>query len=107
MEKAWHEAETALSRTAQGIFEELQHPNSLRIRLIWGLLIATIYLASVLIGMGDLGSGFSPDTAGYLQFSPYRQPMYGTWANAIYALSGSWHTVQVLQIAAFLSFSAG
>src|SRR5262245_6443568 len=104
--KAGHEAEAALSRTAQGIFDELQHPNSLRTRLICGVLIATIYLTSVLIGMGDLGSGFSPDTAGYLQFSPYRQPMYGTWANAIYALSGSWHTVQALQIAAFLSCSA-
>src|SRR5262245_32233431 len=104
--KAWHAAAAALSRTAQGIFEETQHPNPSRTRLIWGVLIATIYLASVLIGMGDLGSGFTPDTAGYLQFWPYRQPMYGTWANAIFALSGSWGTVQVLQIAAFLSCSA-
>ena len=53
-----------------------------------------------------LGFRVSPDTAGYLQFSPYRQPMYGMWANAIYAFSGSWHTVQVLQIGAFVSCSA-
>jgi hypothetical protein len=104
--KAGHEAEAALSRTPQGIFEETQHPNFSRTRLIWGVLIATIYLVSVLIGMGDLGSGLSSDTVWYLQLSPYRQPMYGLWANAIYALSGSWHTVQVLQIAAFLSCSA-
>jgi len=89
VEKASHEAKAALSRTAHATFEELQQPNSLRIRLIWGVLIATIYLASVLIGMGDLGSGFSSDTDWYLQPSTYRQPMYGLWANAIYALSGS------------------
>ena len=96
----------ALPRTAQAIFDELRQLNSLRTRLIWGVLIATIYLASVLIDMRDFGSGFLPDTAGYLQFSPYRQPMYGIWANAIYAFSGSWHIVQVSQIAAFVLCSA-
>src|SRR5262245_8082291 len=77
----------------------------MRSRLTWGVLIAAIYLVAVLTGMPSWGSGFDPDTAGYLQFSPYRQPMYGMWANAIHAFSGSWHTVQVLQIGAFVSFS--
>jgi hypothetical protein len=113
VEKAWHTAEEALSKTARTIFDEQpQQPNSLRSRLILGVLIAAIYLASVLtvlMGMPDvmlMRMSDSGDSAGYLQFSPYRQPMYGTWANATYAFSGSWHTVQVFQLGAFLSCSA-
>src|SRR5262245_47702438 len=88
------------------MFHELQVLNSSKTRLIIGVLIAAVYAASVLIGMPDPGNGVSPDTAGYLQFSPYRQPMYGVWANAIYRFSGSWYIVQVLQIGAFVSFSS-
>ena len=66
-----------------------------------------IYLAFVLVGPSPLASGFSPDTAGYLQLSPYRrEPMYGVWANGINALFGSWRIVEMLQVGAFVSFSA-
>src|SRR5262249_16800798 len=100
---------TTLPRTARTIFDEPQQQNSLRIRLIVGVLIAVMYLASVFIVMPDdvmlMNIPDSHDSALYLQLSPYRQPMYGMWANALHTLSSSWHTVQILQIATFVSFS--
>ena len=75
-------------------------------RLSWGLAIAISYIACALIGMPSLDSSFNPDTAGYLEFSPYRQPMYGIWANAAHAFFGSWHTVKVLQVGMFVASSA-
>jgi len=44
---------------------------------------------------------FTPDTLGYLEFHPIRQPLYGMWANALHALLGTWQLVGVAQ-AAFL-----
>jgi hypothetical protein len=77
-----------------------------RNRILWAILLVAVYMAFVFAQNFPLGSGFLPDTASYLQFSPYRQPMYGMWANAIYSLSGSWHIVEALQVAAFVSFAA-
>jgi hypothetical protein len=79
----------------------------MRKRLIWGVAIAATYVAAVLVSMPSLPSGFDPDTAGYLEFSPYRQPMYGLWANAVHAFSGSWHTVRIMQVGMFVLCSAG
>ena len=75
-------------------------------RLSWGLAIAISYIACALIGMPLADSSFNPDTAGYLEFSPYRQPMYGIWANAAHAFFGSWHTVKVLQVGMFVASNA-
>jgi hypothetical protein len=66
-------------------------------------IIAVAYLGAVLAGTewSAFDGSFSPDTAGYLDFSPYRQPMYGLWANTIFALTGSFRAVQFVQIALF------
>jgi hypothetical protein len=85
---------------------EMQYSNSFQTRLTVGILMAAAYLACVVIIMPDFGSGFTADTAGYLEFSPYRQPMYGMWANAIHDFSNSWRTVQVFQIAGYILGSA-
>jgi hypothetical protein len=69
----------------------------------WGAIIALAYLGLAVIGWPTLDGSFSPDTAGYLDLSPYRQPMYGLWANTIYALAGSYETVQVLQCGLFIA----
>jgi hypothetical protein len=102
--KAWHNLRAALR-----IFGEAQH-RSLRTRLMLGLLITAIYLATVLVGMPQdamlMNMPDFGDSAGYLHFSPYRQPMYGTWANAIHAFFGSWDTVQILQLGMFVAFSS-
>jgi hypothetical protein len=50
-----------------------------------------------------LDGSFSPDTFGYLDFSPYRQPMYGLWANTIFALAGSYEIVQIVQCGLFIA----
>jgi hypothetical protein len=69
-----------------------------------GTIIALAYLGSALAGTGwpALDGTFSPDTSGYLDFSPYRQPMYGLWANTIFALTGSFRAVQLLQTGLFI-----
>jgi hypothetical protein len=103
--KAWNKIAAALSSKAPMNLGELQL-SSLKTRLIIGVLIAAAYLACVLIIMPDPGSGFTNDTADYLQLSPYRQPMYGMWANAVHAFSNSWRTVQVLQVAGYILGSA-
>jgi hypothetical protein len=56
----------------------------------WGVIIALAYLGFALAGWNTPDGTFSPDTSSYLDFSPYRQPMYGLWANAIFALTGSY-----------------
>jgi hypothetical protein len=77
-----------------------------RTRILWAVLLVSVYLAFVLVGPSPLATGFSADTAWYLQLSPYRQPMYGMWANATYLLFGSWRIVSALQVVAFVSFTA-
>ena len=44
-------------------------------RAIWGILFAVTYVAVAAIMMPPLDEGFSPDTNGYIRYSPYRQPM--------------------------------
>lgn len=78
----------------------------LSLRLVLGLLVALAYAIASIVAMAPLGSGFTPDTQGYLELSPLRQPLYGLWANAVHNLSGAWIDVQRLQIAAFLLASA-
>jgi hypothetical protein len=68
--------------------------------------MAIIYVASVLVGMPAISSEFSPDTADYLELSPFRQPVYGMWANAAFTLLGSWEAVKVSQIAGFAACGA-
>jgi hypothetical protein len=76
-------------------------------RSLWAALLVIIYLAFVFLGPSPLASGFHADTASYLESTPYhREPMYGLWANHAYALFGSWRIVEMLQVGAFVSFSA-
>src|SRR6266568_1041824 len=95
---------------AEHIIDDSQHSELFmkRRRGVWAVLLVTIYLAFVLVLVSSFPPSGSPlpDTNAYLEFSPYRQPMYGMWANGIHALSGSWRAVELLQIAAFVSFSA-
>lgn len=77
-----------------------------RSRLVLGLLVAIAYAVASIALMAPLGSGLTPDTAGYLEFSPLRQPLYGLWAHAAHGLSGSWITVQRMQISVFLFAAA-
>ena len=116
MESRWHISPRSIALTlfAQVRFflaefiDDLQHSKLLvKRRSLWAVLLVIVYLAFVFVGPSPLASGFSPDTAGYLQLSPYRrEPMYGMWANGIYALFGSWRIVEMLQVGAFVSFSA-
>jgi hypothetical protein len=71
------------------------------IRYRWGATIALAYLGSALAVWPILDGAFSADTSGYLDFSPDRQPMYGLWANTIFALTGSFQAVQFLQCGLF------
>ncbi len=95
---------------AEHIIDDSRHSELFmkRRRGVWAVLLVTIYLAFVLVLVSSFPPSGSPlpDTNAYLEFSPYRQPMYGMWANGIHALSGSWRAVELLQIAAFVSFSA-
>ena len=79
-----------------------------RKRILCILLLVAVYLAFELtLELIQISPSYTTyDTASYLQFSPYRQPMYGMWANNIYLLSGSWRTVVALQLVAFVSFAA-
>src|SRR5262249_58729483 len=61
------------------------------------------YLAITLAGWPALDGKFSPDTSSYLDFSPYRQPMYGLWAHAIFTLVGSYRAVELVQSALFIA----
>jgi hypothetical protein len=101
---AWQKIDVAVSGKPRLILGEFRL-FSLKTRLIVGTLVAAVYLTFVLMSMPGLGSGITPDTASYLHFSPFRQPMYGMWANAIYAFSNSWRTVQILQVGAFIACS--
>jgi hypothetical protein len=69
----------------------------------WGAIIALAYLGLVFAGWDTPNGTFSNDTASYLDFSPFRQPMYGLWANAIFALFGSYRTVELLQSGFFIA----
>jgi hypothetical protein len=70
---------------------------------IWGAIIALAYLGFTVAGWPTLDGAFSPDTSSYLDFSPYRQPMYGLWANAIFALLGSYRAVELVQSSLFIA----
>lgn len=63
-----------------------------------GVGVAVLFVALMVAVFPPLGSGLTPDSAGYLQFSPFRQPLYGVWANGIYLVSSSWRAVQIAQI---------
>ena len=76
-----------------------------QIRCIWGAIIAFAYLGFTLADWPALDGAFSPDTHSYLDFSPYRQPMYGLWANAIFALLGSYRAVEFVQFGLFIATS--
>lgn len=67
-----------------------------------GCFIALLYLASAYMALPVFSGGFTPDTAEYLEFSPYRQPLYGAWAHGVFGLAGSWKSVQYVQVALFL-----
>src|SRR5215472_14921291 len=69
----------------------------------WGAIIALAYLGLVFAGWHTPNGTFSNDTALYLDFSPYRQPMYGLWANAIFALIGSYRAVELWQSGLFIA----
>ena len=88
------------------IYDVQRSEFSLKVKITWALMLVAVYLTVLLVGPSPLASGYSSDTASYLQFWPWRQPMYGMWANGIHLLSGSWHTVELLQVAAFVSFMA-
>jgi hypothetical protein len=68
----------------------------------WGAIIALANLGSALAGWPALDGVFSPDTNGYLDLSPYRQPMYGLWVHTIFALTDSFRAVQFLQTGLFI-----
>jgi hypothetical protein len=72
------------------------------IRYRWAAIIALTYLAFALASWPVLDGAFSPDTSWYLDFSPYRQPMYGLWANTMAALTGSFRAVQFLQTGLYI-----
>jgi hypothetical protein len=78
----------------------------MRGRLAWGVALAMAYLLYAVIGMQDVGAEFAPDTSSYLEFSPYRQPLYGAWANSMLALLGSWEAVKKFQILLFCAVCA-
>jgi hypothetical protein len=67
-----------------------------------GLAISYVFvIALTLAADGGVGSGYTQDTAGYLDFSPYRQPLYGLWANSLHRLTASWEAVLYVQVAMF------
>lgn len=73
-------------------------------RLAFGIFLGLAYIYAVvssLTATSGLGSGFTPDTASYLELAPYRQPMYGIWANTLYSLTASWPGVLYIQLALF------
>ena len=116
MDSRWYSSQLSIARAffAQvhsfiaEFINDLQHSELfMKRRSLWAVLFVVIYVAFVFVGPSPLATGFSPDTASYLQLSPYRrEPMYGVWANGIHALFGSWRIVEMLQVGAFLSFSA-
>jgi hypothetical protein len=65
--------------------------------LIYAMAVIAAFAAS-----GGVGSGLTPDTASYLELSPYRQPLYGLWANSIHTITGSWPAVLYIQVALFV-----
>jgi hypothetical protein len=73
-------------------------------RILAGVVLAVLYAVAVAgsLVVSGLGSGVTPDTAGYLEFSPYRQPLYGLWANGIHHLTSRWSAVIILQVAMFV-----
>ena len=76
-----------------------------RKRILSIILLVAVYLAFEFVQTPEI-SAFCADTTSYLNLSPYRQPMYGMWANGIHLLSGSWRVVTMLQVAAFVAFAA-
>jgi hypothetical protein len=78
---------------------------SKRTQLLLGAIVALAHLAFAIKSWPTLEGAFLPDTAGYIEFSPYRQPMYGLWANGVFALAGSWRVVQFLQAGSFVGLS--
>jgi hypothetical protein len=62
-----------------------------------------MYLGFALAGWPIQNGLFTPDTSSYLNFSPYRQPMYGLWANGMAALTGSFRAVQFLQTGLYIA----
>lgn len=75
-----------------------------RNRLAIGLALGLAYTGAVIFSVAawsGLGSGFTHDTAAYLEFSPYRQPLYGIWANAVNQMSGTWTSVLYAQVLLF------
>jgi hypothetical protein len=64
------------------------------------------YVAATAFMLGPLNDGFNPDTNGYVLYSPYRQPLYGMWANALHSMLQSWSAVKAVQIWMFVACSA-
>ncbi|MES2786968.1 MAG: hypothetical protein V4684_16000 [Pseudomonadota bacterium] len=76
---------------------------SYRTRSIAGVLAGVLYALAVFASqVGVSTSGITPDTASYLEFSPYRQPLYGLWAHFIYAATSSWAAVLQVQLVLFV-----
>lgn len=68
-----------------------------------GLLLGLAYGFAVWLSLaGVASSGATPDTASYLDFSPYRQPLYGLWAHFLFQATGSWSSVVQFQTALFI-----
>src|SRR6185369_11276443 len=65
------------------------------------IVLGVAYLLSVIIGTPAIGPAFAPDSPGYIEFSPYRQPLYGMWASGSFSVLGTWGKVQEAQIAIF------
>ena len=74
-------------------------------------IFATVIIAAFLVIVWryldwPIGSGFTPDSAGYIGMSPYRQPLYGLWANSAYSLLGTWNYVIRAQVILFIAATA-
>jgi len=63
------------------------------------------FLFQMTLTVLSLTEDFSPDTYGFVEFSPYRQPLYGLWMISMHKLLGSWELVKSLQIVVFCIIS--
>lgn len=66
------------------------------------LLVPLLSLAALAVIDWESAGAFTPDTGGYLAFSPFRQPLYGLFANGVHGLFGSWAAVGQIQILCLL-----
>ena len=67
----------------------------------WAVLISIAWWGILIVHWPEANDGLTQDSAGYLEFSPYRQPLYGHFVDVTRTMFGSISSVKQAQMLLF------